>query len=1002
MGKITFNLSQTSLSPGWDPAGDEHDALWQNFAAGYTYVVVGGATTYDSLRGSDPATGGTSDTFSSDAGSLDLTAHNFAGATSLDWSDNGNTATLALDAARNTIKNVFVSDFTGHKLVLQNWIDAWVTLDNRFGQEVRVDGAKRAEITTGAGNDKVWVGVDSNGPDWTNHVDVSTGSGNDDITVTVSTRDYNAAPYDPQWTTSTINAGNGDDAIVGGGGNDTVDGGTAVDVFVLHGAAAFYQVTTVGDVTTVRDLRTGTANQEGTDTLTRVERLQFADQAVQLIAPHAPHSIDLAHLDPADGFTILAPDATNTADVGASVAAAGDVNGDGFADVILGAPNAGSGSGAAYIIYGHASGDVDLSSPGANATVLTAPGHTGFGSGVASVGDFNGDGIGDLLIADADPTGPAGPSAFVVLGQAGGFAASVDIVSDVHVHSISFASDPGTDFRFPLSPPGDVNGDGLDDVLLSPIAGGNLFPGYLVYGEAGLDGSTTLNQPTFPDYIKGAGDINGDGLADLVFFNRKGVEGLPKNQIEVIYGNADPSQLNIHNAAYSFSVIGNVLDLEGAGDFNGDGLDDIVAAFLPTNRPPGGQDPGDFVATIVLSGNPSDPLAHAVQVRAESNSTLTSYHAVSIGDVNHDGYGDIALTHANSADVYVVFGVPHPATVISLDDIAAGDGGFKIIRDVSQGQPEIASAGDVNGDGVDDIVIGNPGQHAAYIVFGHGDWATDIEPARKPVGTAGDDQLFGSDDGDQLTGGGGDDHIYGNGGNDQISGGGGNDTLHGGAGDDMLRDALGNDVLQGGAGNDDMDGGAGSNTADYSDAPAGVTVDLTVHSAQDTGGDGIDTLNHIQNVTGSGFDDNLTGTSLNNVLDGGAGNDWLFGGGGDDRLIGGAGSDVLGGGAGADVFVYQALSDSMPGVLRDVIQGFTEGTDKIDLSAIDANTAGGTANDAFTFIGTAAFSHTPGQLRFTPGANNTLISGDANGDGAADFQILLSGNHTLSAADFLL
>jgi hypothetical protein len=727
VAKITFNLSQTSLSPGWDPNGDGHDSLWQNFAAGYAYNVVGSNTQYDSLRGSDLATGGTSDTFSSAAGSLDLTAHNFAGKVSLDWSDNGDTAMLALDSAWNTIKNAYVSDFSGHKLVLQNWVDAWISLDNDFGQEVRVDGAKRAEIATGSGDDTVWVGVDSNGSGWTNHIDVSTGIGDDHITLTVSTRDYSgtsfSAAYNPHWTTSTIDAGGGADVIAGGGGDDTVDGGTGRDVFVLHGAKAFYQITTVGDVTTVRDVRTGAANQDGIDSLVRVETLQFADQSVALVQHAPPHPIDLGHLGANDGFAILAPDASNSGDAGKTIAAAGDVDGDGFADLILGAPAAGNGSGAAYVVYGHAGGDIDLSSPDAHASLLAASGEIGFGSDVASVGDFNGDGMGDLLIVD-DSVGQDFSTAYVVLGQAGGFGASLDVASDPQIYKIAIATPVSADVAFrPLSPPGDVNGDGLADVLLTTNDAATGWHSYLVYGEAGTGGTTTLDHepPTFPDYTAGVGDVNGDGLADLVHLNRRGVLGEGQQQIDVIYGSADPSQMNIQNFAYAFKLPGNVFDVEGAGDFNGDGLDDIVGAFLPASTDP---NQPRLVATVVFSGDPADPLAHTTSILAETNTTSTSYHAVSIGDVNRDGFGDIALTHSGAADAYIVFGSDTPAFTISLDDIANSQGGFKITGDTlgAGGYLDVAGAGDVNGDGVDDIAVGNTAAHAAYVIFGHSDW----------------------------------------------------------------------------------------------------------------------------------------------------------------------------------------------------------------------------------------------------------------------------------------
>ena len=122
----------------------------------------------------------------------------------------------------------------------------------------------------------------------------------------------------------------------------------------------------------------------------------------------------------------------------------------------------------------------------------------------------------------------------------------------------------------------------------------------------------------------------------------------------------------------------------------------------------------------------------------------------------------------------------------------------------------------------------------------------------------------------------------------------------------------------------------------------------------------------------------------------------MFGGIGDDFLIGGAGRDLLSGGGDADTFVFLALSDSgRTAKARDVIVDFDKAEgDKIDLSIIDANTH--VANDqAFHLtanLGTGGFTHTEGELRLVIGAASTLISGDVNGDGKADFSILLKGS----------
>src|SRR4029077_1359090 len=109
------------------------------------------------------------------------------------------------------------------------------------------------------------------------------------------------------------------------------------------------------------------------------------------------------------------------------------------------------------------------------------------------------------------------------------------------------------------------------------------------------------------------------------------------------------------------------------------------------------------------------------------------------------------------------------------------------------------------------------------------------------------------------------------------------DTLTGDGNANTLSGLAGDDTLQGGAGNDTLDGGAGNDTASYEDAASGVTVDLTISTAQNTVGAGSDTLTNIENLTGSAYDDTLTGDGNANILSG------LDG---DDTLQGGAGNDV--------------------------------------------------------------------------------------------------------------
>jgi Ca2+-binding RTX toxin-like protein len=133
---------------------------------------------------------------------------------------------------------------------------------------------------------------------------------------------------------------------------------------------------------------------------------------------------------------------------------------------------------------------------------------------------------------------------------------------------------------------------------------------------------------------------------------------------------------------------------------------------------------------------------------------------------------------------------------------------------------------------------------------------------------------------------------------------------------------------------------------------------------------------------------------------GGAGNDPIVGSAGADSLYGGLGADTLTGGAGNDAFVYLSAAASIS-ASRDHIADFTAG-DTINLAAIDA-IAGGT-DDPFAFIGTTAFGNHAGELRYQASGSDWLVQGDTNGDGVADFEVLLTttGGHTPAIGDFVL
>jgi Ca2+-binding RTX toxin-like protein len=299
-------------------------------------------------------------------------------------------------------------------------------------------------------------------------------------------------------------------------------------------------------------------------------------------------------------------------------------------------------------------------------------------------------------------------------------------------------------------------------------------------------------------------------------------------------------------------------------------------------------------------------------------------------------------------------------------------------------------------------------------------------------GTNGHDWLVGSNDIDDLFGYDGNDLLIGLGGADNLVGGAGNDWLLGGAGNDWLFGGEGDDYLEGGSGADLLAGGSGENdTAGYRNSPTGVSVSL---GAPYIGGwakwgdaEG-DTLDGIENLWGSKFNDVLYGDEHynglngfegndilrgfagNDSIDGGDGNDELYGyqdidtlngGSGNDWVEGGAGGDWLTGGIGADRFVwwYTTESDSAN---MDYVMDFNRAEgDLLDLSLIDADpfTAG---NQAFKFIGTWAFLGTPGEIRYAPAGSDTDIFIDTNGGSGPDCIIRLAGHHTPDASWFVL
>ena len=222
-------------------------------------------------------------------------------------------------------------------------------------------------------------------------------------------------------------------------------------------------------------------------------------------------------------------------------------------------------------------------------------------------------------------------------------------------------------------------------------------------------------------------------------------------------------------------------------------------------------------------------------------------------------------------------------------------------------------------------------------------------------GGAGNDTLFGSWGNDTLLGSTGDDSILGGSWGDLLGGEGGNDLVYGQDGHDRLYGSWGSDTLLGGTGNDSLYGGTWGDVL---------------------GGD-----------AGNDF---LNGQGGHDRLYGGAGADTLYGGNGNDTLVGGAGPDRMSGNAGADVFVFRSQAEVGLGGARDVIADFTGGQDMMDFSAM-----------GMSFSGASGFSNTAGEMIALASGGDTILAGDIDGDGVADFEVMLLGVTSVTGAMFV-
>jgi Ca2+-binding RTX toxin-like protein len=507
---------------------------------------------------------------------------------------------------------------------------------------------------------------------------------------------------------------------------------------------------------------------------------------------------------------------------------------------------------------------------------------------------------------------------------------------------------------------GDFNGDRLTDVFIADHGyDAPPTPGYrntLMLGTAsGKFVNATAKLPAFSDFTHSAdaADIDGDGDLDLYVGNLTdpppyillndgkanfsvAVGALPENITNhtagyttslfldadrdgdkdlFLGGDPSPSQLLLNDGHGHFSATAAVLPPGRFGangtisvdakafDFNGDGLKDVLLSQTRANPAYN----GGTLQVLLSTGTGAFIDGTSTHIVGQPTG-LGWIHYAEFADLNNDGALDIISERAGGVDTAVVH-KNNGSNRFYLAPVGTlpSSGGFEAI--------------DHNRDGWMDFVriLGEGSQRGMEVL-------TRV----RPTGTT----QTGTDRADVILAGGANEKVIGRAGNDFLVAGGGNDTVYGDNGNDTVLGNKGNDKLYGVAGSD--------------------------------------------------------------VLDGGPGGDRLDGGAGNDRLTGGLGKDTLIGGLGQDTFDFNAVAESPRGTWRDTVSFSHSQHDKIDLRDIDADTDGTAGNQAFRFIGAAAFHGVDGELRFAGG----LLQGDTNGDRVADLEIKIVG--TLAAADILL
>ena len=422
---------------------------------------------------------------------------------------------------------------------------------------------------------------------------------------------------------------------------------------------------------------------------------------------------------------------------GAAVAGAGDVNGDGYDDVLVGSPRAdtaGSNAGDAYLMFGPISGTMTLDTADAVLSGIAASDLAG--QSLAGLGDWNSDGYGEIVIGayGDDTSGSGNGAAYILQGPVSSMS-----LGDAHAVVLGTADNDALGYAVALA--GDTNADAVPDLIVGAYGtdsyGSNAGSAYLFTGPltgqiAASSAVATFNGGTDGDNagwsVSSAGDTNGDALADLIIGAPSADNtGTDAGLAAVFLGPpAGSYTMSAGDAVLTGVTAGDYAGyaVAGAGDVNGDGYDDVVVgAYGADDGTSGGG-----VAYILwgpLAGSKSLAGAETI-IHGDSASGRLGIAVAAAGDINSDGQADVLLGadryYGGLGAGYLVLGY-----AMGTIDASSADAMLEGQTYYDWAGASVAGAGDTNADGRDDVLVGAWGNDAsgsdagaAYLFEGHG------------------------------------------------------------------------------------------------------------------------------------------------------------------------------------------------------------------------------------------------------------------------------------------